>query len=446
MKNNVSLTLLKFMACAVMTLSIPFEALAAKDVFPDGTPVSKWFHQYDTTPLEQLGRQYVVTDFGVRNDSTFVQTEALQKVIDLAAQNGGVVVIPKGTFLSGSLFFKPKTHLYIAEGGVLKGSDDISDFKIIDTRLEGQILKYFAALVNAIKVDSFTVSGKGKINGNGLRYWRSFWLRRQYNPKCTNLEEMRPRLLYIAESKDVCLSGVRLENSPFWTTHLYRCERVKLLNLDIYAPQKPVKAPSSDAVDIDVCKDILVKGCHIAVNDDAIAFKGGKGPDAELQACNGKNEFIIIEDSYFGHCPGAMTFGSESLHTRNVVFRNCTVDGPSRLLWLKMRPDTRQKYEYIYISNVKGYVKTMLCIRPWKQFFDMKGRSGYLMSYAENVTMRDLDIKCSTVFDVGRAADQFELKDFTFENLKIKAEKTGSVRDEIQNCTLKNVTINGEKF
>lgn len=99
--------------------------------------------------------------------------------------------------------------------------------------MEGQNLKYFAALVNAIGVDGFTISGEGRINGNGLRYWKSFSLRRQVNPKCTNLEELRPRLVHIADSKDVQLSGVRLENSPFWTTHLYRCENVKLLNLHI---------------------------------------------------------------------------------------------------------------------------------------------------------------------------------------------------------------------
>lgn len=84
---------------------------------------------------------------------------------------------------------------------MLKGSDDISHFDVIDTRLEGQNLKYFAALVNAIGVDGFTLSGEGKINGNGLRFWKSFWLRRQVNPQCTNLEELRPRLVYIADSK-----------------------------------------------------------------------------------------------------------------------------------------------------------------------------------------------------------------------------------------------------
>lgn len=136
---------------------------------------------------------------------------------------------------------------------------------MIDTRLEGQNLTYFAALVNVIGVDGFTLSGEGKINGNGLRFWKSFWLRRQVNPQCTNLEELRPRLVYIADSKNVQLSGVRLENSPFWTTHLYRCENVKLLNLSIFAPHSPVKAPSSDAIDIDVCKNVLVKGCYMSV-------------------------------------------------------------------------------------------------------------------------------------------------------------------------------------
>ena len=48
------------------------------------------------------------------NDSTIVQTKKIQEVIDLAARNGGgVIVIPKGTFLSGSLFFKNNTHLHL---------------------------------------------------------------------------------------------------------------------------------------------------------------------------------------------------------------------------------------------------------------------------------------------------------------------------------------------
>ena len=182
------------------------------------------------------------------------------------------------------------------EGAVLKGSDDISNFAIVNTRIEGQSLKYFAALVNADKVNGFTISGKGTINGNGHRYWKSFWLRRQVIPKCTNMDELRPRLVYISNSNDVQISGVRLMNSPFWTTHIYRCNNIKLLNLHIFAPAAPVKAPSSDAIDIDVCSNVLVKNCYMSVNDDAVALKGGKGPWADKDPNNGSNTNIIIED------------------------------------------------------------------------------------------------------------------------------------------------------
>lgn len=144
----------------------------AQEKFPDGTPVSDWFKDSKIVDINTLGKKYILTDYGVINDSTLLQTEKIQSAIDAAAQNGGgVIVIPKGTYLSGALFFKPKTHLHLEEGAVLKGSDDISNFPIIDTRMEGQSLKYFAALVNADKVDGFTLSGKGTIDGNGLRFF-----------------------------------------------------------------------------------------------------------------------------------------------------------------------------------------------------------------------------------------------------------------------------------
>ncbi len=37
--------------------------------------------------------------------------------------------------------FKPGTHLHLEEKAVLKGSDDISNFPVIETRMEGQNLK-----------------------------------------------------------------------------------------------------------------------------------------------------------------------------------------------------------------------------------------------------------------------------------------------------------------
>lgn len=120
----------------------------SEEKFPDGTPIPDWFRQNEVVNIQTLGKKYNILEYGVINDSTLLQTEKIQSVIDQASQQGGgVIVIPKGTYLSGSLFFKPKTHLYLEEDAILKGSDDISNFPIIDTRMEGQSLSYFAALV-----------------------------------------------------------------------------------------------------------------------------------------------------------------------------------------------------------------------------------------------------------------------------------------------------------
>lgn len=418
----------------------------ASEIFPDGTPNPEWFREHRVVSVKELGKQYCITNYGVQNDSTILQTERIQAVIDKAAQEGGgVICIPKGTFLSGSLFFRPRTHLYLEKGATLKGSDDISHFDVIDTRLEGQNLTYFAALVNVIGVDGFTLSGEGKINGNGLRFWKSFWLRRQVNPQCTNLEELRPRLIYIADSKNVQLSGVRLENSPFWTTHLYRCENVKLLNLSIFAPHSPVKAPSSDAIDIDVCKNVLVKGCYMSVNDDAIALKGGKGPWADQDKVNnGSNLNIIIEDCVWGFCHSALTCGSESIHNRNILVRRCRVEHAQRLLWLKMRPDTPQNYEYIQLEDITGSAINFLFAQPWTQFFDLKDRKDVPYSYSSHVTMRNIQLDCDVLFAVKKDETQYKLSDFLFENLKITARKSGEIcKDYIHNLQIRNVTVNG---
>lgn len=418
----------------------------ASEIFPDGTPIPEWFREHRVVSVKELGKQYCITNYGVQNDSTILQTERIQAVIDKAAlEGGGVICIPKGTFLSGSLFFRPRTHLYLEKGATLKGSDDISHFDVIDTRLEGQNLTYFAALVNVIGVDGFTLSGEGKINGNGLRFWKSFWLRRQVNPQCTNLEELRPRLVYIADSKNVQLSGVRLENSPFWTTHLYRCENVKLLNLSIFAPHSPVKAPSSDAIDIDVCKNVLVKGCYMSVNDDAIALKGGKGPWADQDKVNnGSNMNIIIEDCVWGFCHSALTCGSESIHNRNILVRRCRVEHAQRLLWLKMRPDTPQNYEYIQLEDITGSAINFLFAQPWTQFFDLKDRKDVPYSYSSHVTMRNIQLDCDVLFAVKKDETQYKLSDFLFENLKITARKSGEIcKDYIHNLQIRNVTVNG---
>ena len=253
------------------------------ELFPDGTEIPEWFRQNEPVDLEKLGKKYVLTEHEIFADGR-LHTEEIQALIDKAAANGGgVIVIPRGTYMTGGLHFKQGTHLYLEDGATLMGSDFIGDYPLGKTRIEGETCTYFGALINADGLDGFTISGKGVIDGNGLRYHKQFWLRRKWNRQCTNKDEQRPRLVYVSNCKNVQIEGVKLQNSAFWTTHIYNSENVKLLNLSIYSLSEPnhAKGPSTDAIDLDVVKNVLVKGCYMSVNDDAIAMKGGKGPWAD---------------------------------------------------------------------------------------------------------------------------------------------------------------------
>ena len=413
-----------------------------QEFFPDGTPVDEWFYDTHVPSLRELGRQYVLTQHNILDDGK-VHTAEIQHLIDTVAEDGGgVIVVPAGTYLTGSLFFRQGVNLYVTEGGMLKGSDDISDYVVCETRIEGETCQYFAALINADGLDGFTMCGPGTIDGNGLKAWKAFWLRRSWNPKCTNKDEQRPRLVYISNCTNVIVADLHLQNSHFWTNHIYRSNHVTYLNCKIFAPASPVKAPSTDAIDIDACSDFLVKNCYMEVNDDAVVLKGGKGPWADTAPENGSNERVIIEDCTYGFCHGCLTCGSESIHNRNIILRRITVSSGSNLLWLKLRPDTPQHYEYITVEDINGSVKNFININPWTQFYDLKGRQDKPLSVAEHITMRNCSCHCQKYFHVTPREDQYRLSDFTFENLHIITNENNFSPDSIQNMTVNNVCVN----
>ncbi len=428
----------KILLCVLaFALSFGNVVMADDGRFPNGEAVPEWFCDTSRVDIDTLGTKYVLTDYGVEADSTLLQTEAIQRVIDLAAsRGGGVVVVPRGIFLSGSLFFRQGTHLHLQDGAVLKGIDAIKHYPLVKTRMEGQTLLYFAALVNADGLDGFTITGNGTINGNGLRFWEEFWIRRRFNKDCTNLEALRPRLVYMSNCKNVQVQDVKLINSPFWTNHLYRCHHVKYIGCHIYAPTTGVKAPSSDAIDIDYCHDILVSGCYMNVNDDAVVLKGGKGTYADKDPDNGPNYNVVVQRCTFGTVHACLTLGSESLHDWNIVMRDCTFTNADRVLWLKMRPDTPQHYEYVTVENVSGQCGSFLVIRPWTQFYKMENRPDMPLSQCNNVTIRNVNVNCKTFFDVG-TSDKYRLKDFVFENLNYPDSAGGIDKSMIENCDVK---------
>lgn len=393
-----------------------------------------------------MGKPYIITDYGVVNDSTIIQTQKIQEVIDRChANGGGVIVVPAGTYLTGSLFFKPGCNLYLEENATLKGSDAITHYQIVKTRLEGQTLDYFAALINADHHDGFTIAGKGTLNGNGHKFYDEFWLRRKVIKKCTNLEALRPRLVYISNSNDVKVSGIRMVNSGFWTNHLYKCKRVKYLNLYIYAPTSGYpKAPSTDAIDIDGCEDMLIRGCWVNVNDDGVCLKGGKGTFVDKDSTNAPCRNVIVENCYFKKAGGGVTFGSECYDAKNVIIRDCQFNGTSNILLFKMRPDTPQRYEDVLAENCTGVVTFGIRTRIWTQFYDKKDRDDMPRSVINNVKMKNIKVKSTKQFYTMIPSENYDLGSFSFENIDVTDPVGIMDTSVLGSCKLNKVKLNGK--
>ena len=396
--------------CLVVT-GIP---LPAQERFPDGKKVPAWFHLPGKVSLSALGRQYVLTDYGVKAGQTCVQTEAIQQVIDLAAaQGGGVIVVPEGVFRSGALHFPQGTNLWVE--GTLMGSDRVKDYPLTTTRIEGQTCRYFPALVNIEGVDGFVLGGPGLIDGNGTEFWREMKIRWSWKGDAINKDGQRPRLVYIANSANVTVQDLRMKDSPFWTNHAYRSHHLRFLDLKITSPSSgEVVGYSTDAIDLDNCHDVLVKGCYMDVCDDGVVLKGGKGTWADLAAENGPNSDIIVEDCRFGQTHACLTLGSESIENRNVIVRRCFSEAAHNVLHLKLRPDTPQQYAFVRIEDMVGKTGSILRIRPWTQYYQMEERENMPVSLCHDIALRDIRVECRQLLDV-ELSDQYELLNVTLE-------------------------------
>jgi len=357
----------------------------------------------------------------------------LQEKIDaLAASGGGTLTLGPGVYRTGAIFFKPGVNLHLEEGATIVGVDEEDGYPMCETRIEGETCVYYPALLNADGCDGFTISGKGVIDGHGLPTWRAFWACRRANRNCLNKEPglVRPRLLYVSNSKNVDVSGVTFKNSKFWTTHYYRCENVAVHDCTIVAEVlHRVRGPSTDAIDIDACRNFTVRNVTMDVNDDAVCIKGGKGPWADDPArCpgNGTTENVLVEDCLFkGVCHSCLTLGSESTGCTNIVMRNCRLDGPGIFVHVKMRYDTPQHYAKVLVENCTGTCKTFLYARPWMQFTDMKGRQDVPESVMDGLVMRGNTIVCDEFFGV-RQQPYMTFRNCTFDGNEATFRRFGT--------------------
>lgn len=180
------------------------------------------------------------------------------------------------------------------------------------------------------------------------------------------------------------------------------------------------------------------------VNDDAVVLKGGKGTFADQDSNNGPCYNIIIENCRYGTVHGCLTLGSESLHDWNIILRNCHAENTNNVLWLKMRPDTPQHYEFVRVENITGNCRSFLLIRPWTQFFKPQERKDMPRSECNDIHFRNIKMTCGNFFNVNLSG-KFDLCRFVFENIDVQDKQNAFDKNLIEHTTVKNVTINGVK-
>jgi len=377
-----------------------------------------------------------------------LRTKAIQQAIDAAAAaGGGLVTFEPGIYLTGSIFVKAGVHLRIDKGVEIRGSEDIKDYPEIDSRIAGIEMKWPAALINVLEQKNVAITGAGLVNAQGKVFWDMYWnLRKDYEPKglrwVVDYDAKRPRTVLIAESSDVTLKGLNLQQAGFWTVQVLYSDHITVDGLLI---QNNVNGhgPSTDGIDIDSSSWVLIENCDIDCNDDNFCLKAGR--DADGLRVNRPTEYVVIRNSIARRGAGLLTLGSETSGSiRHVLATNLKGDGTSNALNIKSATTRGGTVEDIYFENINmSNVGTFLQVNMnWNPTYSY---STLPEGYKEETLPAHWKKLLTKVTPAEKGIPTF--KDIYISNINIESAKravnaTGLSASVLENFNLKDVSVN----
>lgn len=261
-----------------------------------------------------------IRDYGAASDGS-VCTAAIQKAIDLC-DRGGIVLIPKGSFITGAIFLKSDITLYLEEGARLIGSSSVNDYPVKGYPFEGLDQLCYASLINTDGAPhkNITIDGKGIIDANG---------RAIFEAEMRDDKIKRGRAICIRNTDGVIVKGVEIRQSPSWCLHLIYCQNVLIDDVKIHTKYdesgNKYGMHNGDGIDIDSCKDVKIMNSLIASQDDCIAIKSGRNEEGRRVSIPSENIFIenCFFKSGFGVAMGSeMSGGIKDVFVRNCLFEN----------------------------------------------------------------------------------------------------------------------------
>jgi exo-poly-alpha-galacturonosidase len=415
-----------------------------------------------TTP-----KRYVIAEHGAVGDGQTLNTKAIQDLIDrAAAEGGGVIVVPEGTFLTGSIFLKQGVSLLVEKEGVLKGSTNPEDYPTVKTRWEGIERDFTAALVNAVDMTGVEVNGDGTIDGSGDQWVDKSRKQQSQSAQRTGGNtpalQHRPRLICFQNCRKVRIADLSLKNQALWCLHILYCEDVVAENLTIRASRpkagpndtsgdptlryKPaiisdtIFIPSSDGIDPDSSRNVRISKCDIDVNDDCISIKAGK--DADGARVNKPCENVIIENCRFGYGHGGVAMGSEVTGgIRNVEVRDCLAEDDNwEPIRFKSQPSRGGVVENIIYRNfeLKNTRNALTFNMEWRMV-GQQPPPAKVPTVVRNVRIINVTGTVKTVGNM-HGMKQSPIENVTFENCKITAQK-GLTLENVKNIDLSGLEL-----
>ncbi len=250
---------------------------------------------------------------GDTQSNAFLATQAIQAAIDAtAAKGGGTVRLAHGDYVSGTIDLRDNIRLEIAKGARLLGSLDLKDWpeRVAKRRtVQDTNMGMNQSLIFAEGLSHIALAGEGTIDGRGDRF---------HGDETAHSTPGRPFIIRVIDCQQVHVSGLTLLDSPCWMQNYLNCDDLLIEHLTIENQANW----NNDGMDIDGCRNVIVRKCHVSSGDDGICFKGASQAPAEN---------ILVEDCVVYSSCNALKLGTDSQSVfKNVLARRLTLGGVTK--------------------------------------------------------------------------------------------------------------------
>ena len=314
-------------------------------------------------------KSFNIVDFGAVAGSKSANTKFIQKAIDACSRNGGgIVYVPAGTFVTGTLHLKSNINLFLENGAVLKGSSNLRDYNQFTQPVYG--LTYFGMFYTN-EAENVSITGSGTIDGNNQAFHdfnhakkidtvttRFSRQKNNYRKVVSGIgdgpvvpDKDRPHQMVIfSNCKNVQVRNVSLLNSPFWTMHFADCDDVLVSGIRLWSG---LLVPNADGIDITSSSNVIITDCDIRSGDDALAIVG-YDHHFEIPGFSGKrhlSENIIVSNCNLQSYSSGIRIGYFDQNTvRNVQVSNVNITNSTRGIGIFLRDEG--SLENLTFSNI----------------------------------------------------------------------------------------------